>query len=57
MRQRKYLAFQGAVPIVLINGDRIVNIMLERGLGVRQEPLTVTRVDEEFFAGFGTTEG
>ncbi len=46
----------GAVPIVLINGDRIVNIMLEKGLGVRQEPLTVTRIDEEFFAAFGSTE-
>ncbi len=47
---------RGAVPIVLINGKRIVNIMLEKGLGVRQEPLTVTRIDEEFFAAFGATE-
>jgi len=46
----------GAVPIYLINGDRIVDIMLEKGLGVRQEPLTVTRIDEEFFAAFGTAE-
>jgi len=46
---------RGAVPIVLINGERIVNIMLEKGLGVRQEPLTVTRIDEEFFAAFGIT--
>ncbi len=46
----------GAVPIVLINGDRIVGIMLDKGLGVRQEPLTVTRIDEEFFTAFGTTE-
>ena len=47
---------RGVVPIVLINGDRILNIMLEKGLGVRREPLTVTRIDEEFFAAFGTTE-
>jgi restriction system protein len=47
---------RGAVPIVLINGDRIVNIMLEKGLGVRQEPLTVTKADEEFFRAFGITE-
>ena len=53
---KKVSSKRGAVPIVLINGDRIVNIMLEKGLGVRQEPLTVTRIDEEFFAGFGTTE-
>jgi restriction system protein len=47
---------RGAVPIVLINGERIVNIMLEKGLGVRQEPLTASRIDEEFFAAFSTTE-
>jgi len=53
---KKASSRRGAVPIVLINGDRIVNIMLEKGLGVRQEPLTVTKIDEEFFAVFGTTE-
>jgi restriction system protein len=53
---KKVSSVAGAVPIVLINGDRIVDIMLEKGLGVRQEPLTVTRVDEEFFAAFGTSE-
>jgi restriction system protein len=47
---------RGVVPIVLINGDRIASIMLEKGLGIRQEPLTITRIDEEFFAAFGTTE-
>jgi len=47
---------RGVVPIVLINGDRILNIMLEKGLGVSQEPLTVTRIDEEFFMAFGTGE-
>ena len=46
----------GAVPIVLMNGDKVVDIMLEKGLGVRQEPLTVTGIDEEFFAAFGSAE-
>ena len=53
---KKVSSKRGAVPIVLINGDRIVNIMLDKGLGVRQEPLTLPRIDEEFFAAFGTTE-
>jgi len=53
---KKVSSKRGAAPIVLINGDRIVNIMLEKGLGVRQEPLTVSRIDEEFFAAFGATE-
>ncbi len=47
---------RGVVPIVLINGDRILNIMLEKGLGVRQEPMTVAKIDEEFFSAFGVTE-
>jgi len=47
---------RGVVPIVLINGDRILNIMLEKGLGVRQEPLTVAKIDDEFFTAFVTTE-
>ena len=53
---KKVSSKRGAVPIVLINGGRIVNIMFEKGLGVRQEPLTVTKVDEEFFTTFGTSE-
>ena len=53
---KKISSVPGAVPIVLINGDRIVDIMLEKRLGVRQEPLTVTRIDEEFFASFGAAE-
>ena len=46
----------GAVPIILINGDKIVDIMLEKGLGIRHEPLTIVRIDEEFFTAFGTGE-
>ncbi len=53
---KKVSSVAGAVPIVLINGDKVVEIMLEKGLGVRQEPLTVTRIDEEFFTSFGATE-
>jgi len=53
---KKVSSRRGATPIVLINGDKIVSIMLEEGLGVRQEPLTVTRIDEEFFAAFGAGE-
>jgi len=53
---KKASSKRGAVPIILISGDRIVDIMLEKGLGVRQEPLTITRIDEEFFAAFGSTE-
>jgi len=43
----------GTVPIVLIDGNKIVDIMLEKGLGVRREPLTITTIDEDFFMAFG----
>jgi len=46
----------GAVPIVLINGDKVVAIMFEKRLGLRQEPLTIVRLDEEYFSGFTTSE-
>lgn len=53
---KKVSSVPGAVPIVLINGDKVVDIMLEKGLGVKQEPLTIIRLDEEFFTAFGTAE-
>lgn len=30
---------KGAVPIILLNGESIVNLMIEKGLGVQREPL------------------
>ena len=30
---------QGAVPVILLNGESIVNLMIERGLGVEKVPL------------------
>jgi restriction system protein len=46
----------GSVPIVMINGEEITDIMLDKGLGVRKEPLSVLWLDEEFLAQFGRTE-
>jgi restriction system protein len=46
----------GTVSIVMINGEKIIDIMLENELGVRKEPLGVLWLDEEFFAQFGGTE-
>jgi restriction system protein len=52
---KKVSSVSGAVPIVLISGEKIIDIMLEKGLGIRQEPLTITAIDEEFFTAFGST--
>jgi len=46
----------GAVPIVMINGSKIVDLMLEKGLGIRHEPLTIIRLDEDFFESFSISE-
>jgi len=40
----------GAVPIIMIDGERIVNIMIQHGVGVSRRPLYLLDVDEEFFA-------
>jgi restriction system protein len=39
-QQAKDISFQqGAVPIVLINGEGIVEIMLDKGFGIKKKPL------------------
>lgn len=40
----------GPPKIVLIDGDKLVDIMLENGLGVRTVPVTRHEVAEDFFA-------
>lgn len=39
----------GAAPITLIDGDRLVRLMIQHGLGVRKTALEVLRVDPEVF--------
>ena len=46
----------GSVPIIMINGTKIVDLLLEKGLGIKHEPLTIIRVDEDFFEAFGISE-
>ncbi|MBI1884904.1 MAG: restriction endonuclease [Chloroflexi bacterium] len=41
----------GGVRILLVNGARLLEIMMEHGLGVTSEPLFVRRLDEPFFQG------
>ena len=39
----------GAAPITLIDGDRLVELMIQHGLGVRKKELQVLSVDPEAF--------
>ncbi|HEX6083218.1 MAG TPA: restriction endonuclease [Thermoanaerobaculia bacterium] len=40
---------KGAITILLLDGEAIAEMLLERGLGVRKSPLYVYDIDEEFF--------
>ena len=39
----------GAAPITLIDGDRLIELMIQHELGVRKKDLTVLRMDAEAF--------
>ena len=41
--------FPGAAPITLIDGDRLLDLMLENGIGVSRRTETLYELDEEFF--------
>ena len=41
-----------AIPIILLDGDGIVDAMVQHGLGVVSRPLSMLRVDDDFFTTF-----
>lgn len=46
----------GAAPITLIDGERLLSLLIENGLGVRSEPQPVYELDEAFFEDSGEPE-
>ena len=40
----------GSVPIIMLDIDKVLDLMIQNGIGIRQEPLTLTRIDDAFFA-------
>lgn len=40
---------KGAISILLLDGDAVVELMIERGIGVQKQPLYLYEVAEEFF--------
>lgn len=40
---------RGVIPVLLLDGDSIANLMIEKGLGVRKQPIYLVDIDEEFF--------
>jgi len=39
----------GSIPIIMIDGDAIVDLMIEHGIGVSNKPLQIPILDEEYF--------
>jgi restriction system protein len=40
---------KGAITILLLDGDAVAELMLERGIGVVKRPLHLYEVDDDFF--------
>ncbi len=49
--------FPGAAPITLINGDRLIELLLEHEIAVIRKPVDYFEVDEEYFSGAPVEEG
>lgn len=41
--------FPGAAPITLIDGDKLIELLLKHGVGVKKKPQTLIEIDESFF--------
>jgi restriction system protein len=42
--------FPGAAPITLIDGDKLMELLLKHGVGVKKRPQTLIEIDETYFA-------
>ena len=40
---------KGAISILLLDGDSLVDLMLDRGIGVVKQPLYLYEISDEFF--------
>lgn len=47
--------FPGAAPVTLIDGDRLIELLLKHDVGVKRKPQTLIEIDESYFAS-GTPE-
>jgi restriction system protein len=41
--------FPGAAPITLIDGEKLLDLLIEHQIGIRHRPITLYEMDEEFF--------
>jgi restriction system protein len=46
---KELASIPGAVPVIMIDRERLTAILTERGLGVTSEPVTIKKIDDTFF--------
>jgi restriction system protein len=49
-------AFPGAAPITLIDGEKLLDMLIEYQIGIRHRPVLLNEVDEEFFQSLDERE-
>jgi len=43
--------FRGAAPITLIDGKKLIELLVDHGIGVKTQEIELLQIDESFFAG------
>ncbi len=41
--------FPGAAPITLIDGDKLIELLIKHGVGIKQKKLSLLEVDDSYF--------
>jgi restriction system protein len=49
---KEFALFQGAAPIGLIDGKRLLELLVEHNIGIVEKPATLYEIDESYFSGF-----
>jgi len=56
-KDTKDAAFEaGAAPITLIDGQKLIDLLIENGIGVRKKPVEVLELNPDAFVGLGAEE-
>jgi restriction system protein len=53
---KEFALFPGAAPITLIDGNKLIELLIEHKIGVRVRPIDMIEVDQELFENTGEQE-
>ncbi|MBK5965756.1 restriction endonuclease [Thiocystis minor] len=49
--------YPGAAPITLIDGDKLMELLVKHGVGIKKRPQTLVEIDDSYFAEADATDG